>query len=344
MKTLGPKQATALSRVQTIFHQYGILAVLSLVIGDRGDFIMSARVYVVPLLLLFSTLQAAEKPKPPLAMAPFHEAVAKERQKAWAEYLGVPVEVSNSIGMKLALIPAGEFLMGSPVAEDDRDYNETQHGVRITEAFYLGVYEVTQSEYERVMGRNPSYFSSRGGGEDNVSGQDTSRFPVEKVNWEDAEEFCRRLSGTLNERRAGRVYRLPTEAEWEYASRAGTTNAFHFGSRLNGREANCDGDSPYGTSTKGPNLERTTRVGAYGANAFGLYDMHGNVWEWCSDWYDKHYDGESAEDYRVYRGGSWYGNAAYCRAAFRGRNLPTYRSINLGFRVVVVSTGQSSDQ
>lgn len=186
--------------------------------------------------------------------------------------------ITNSIGMKLKLIPSGEFLMGSPESEEARDSDEgPQHRVRITKPFYLGVYEVTQGEYERVTGDNPSCFSKVGTGKAKVAGQDTSRFPVEEVSWEDAVEFCRKLSDLPSERSARRVYRLPTEAEWEYACRAGTTTPLHFGTQLNGREANCDGNYPYGTDTKGTYLKRTTTVGSYKANAFGLYDMHGKL-------------------------------------------------------------------
>ena len=201
---------------------------------------------------------------PPPAIAPFDANQAKEHQEAWAKHLCVEVETVNSIGMKLVLIPPGEFMMGSPRQEFDslvREYptrkklfelEQPQHRVRITKPYYLGLYEVTQGEYERVMGTNPSAFSRSGDRSEQVSGQDTSRFPVERVSWEEAVEFCRRLSALPEERAAGRVYRLPTEAEWEFACRAGTTTPFHFGSQLNGRETNCDGNYPYGTTTKGP--------------------------------------------------------------------------------------------
>ncbi|HEX7378460.1 MAG TPA: SUMF1/EgtB/PvdO family nonheme iron enzyme, partial [Pirellulales bacterium] len=199
-------------------------------------------------------------------------------------------QVTNSIGMKLTLIPAGEFMMGSPDSEEGWSKDEgPRHRVRITKPFYLGVYEVTQAEYERVMGENPSYFSSGGDGASSVSGLNTGRFPVESVSWEDAVAFCGKLSDFAGERAAGRRYRLPTEAEWEYACREGATTPFSFGSQLNGREANCAGNYPYGTTEKGPLLERTTTVGSYRANAFGLFDMHGNALEWCADWYDSDY-------------------------------------------------------
>jgi formylglycine-generating enzyme required for sulfatase activity len=285
---------------------------------------------------------------PPLAVAPFNATDAKGYQQAWARHLGQAVELTNSIGMKLVLIPAGDFQMGSPESESDRDSDETQHRVRLTKPFYLGMHEVTQAEYERVMGTNPSAFSRSGDRSERVSGQDTSRFPVETVSWEEAVEFCRKLSAMPGERAAGRVYRLPTEAEWEFACRAGTTEPFHFGSQLNGRDANCDGNYPYGTTTKGPYLERPTTVGSYGANGFGLFDMHGNVWEWCSDWYDGYAStavddptGPTSGSNRVLRGGGWHDYARRCRSADRSRHTPDYRISKLGFRLASSSVDQS---
>jgi formylglycine-generating enzyme required for sulfatase activity len=296
-----------------------------------GDMVLAHRgVIVEP-----PSMKPPAGPAPPLAVAPFDAAAARGHQQAWSRHLGQSVEVTNSIGMKLVLIPAGEFIMGSPENQTDRDDGETQHRVRITKPYYLGMYEVTQAEYEQVMGTNPSSFTS-------VSGQDTNRFPVEQVSWEDTMEFCRKLSAMSAEQSGGRVYRLPTEAEWEYACRAGTMMPFHFGSQLNGREANCDGNNPYGT-TKGTFLQRPTTVGSYGANGFGLYDMHGNVWEWCPDWYDSRYYSDSPTDdptgpttagsTRVIRGGGWNGDAGGCRAACRARAIANWPGHNLGFRL-----------
>jgi formylglycine-generating enzyme required for sulfatase activity len=281
-------------------------------------------------------------------------ATVKKQQQASADDLGVSAEITNSIGMRLALIPAGKFSMGSPESEEDHRDSEYQHQVWITKAFYLGVYEVTQEEYERVMRTNPSYFSAGGSGKGRVSGMDTSRFPVEGVSWEDAVEYCRKLSALPAESSAGRDYRLPTEAEWEYACRAGTTTPFHFGLQLNGREANCNAgypNDPDGTDREGPYLGRTTTVGSYQPNAFGLYDMHGNVWEWCQDFYKAEYYRRSplndpqgpasvpswVAPFRVFRGGGWAHNA--CRAAHRDWSLPQYRREFLGFRVAAVPLG-----
>jgi formylglycine-generating enzyme required for sulfatase activity len=254
----------------------------------------------------------------------------------------------NTIGMELVLIPAGRFLMGSPPNEKDRRSDEQQHEVEITRPFYLGVYQVTQEEYERIMGRNPSYFSATGGGKDQVKGLDTRRFPVENVSWDDAVAFCRKLSELPAEKAAGRAYRLPTEAEWEYACRGGAPfqHPFHFGPSLSPEQANFDGNFPYGDAPKGPYLQRTTTVGSYPANAFGLHDMHGNVWEWCADWYDAdYYQNSPGQDPlgpplasgRVLRGGGWYDHGRICRSAYRLRYGPDNRNYFYGFRLAAVS-------
>ena len=174
------------------------------------------------------------------------------------------MEATNSIGMKLRLIPAGEFMMGSPGTESGREDDETQHRVSITKPFYLGVTEVTQEQYQKVMGTNPSYFKG-------------PQNPVETVSWADAVEFCRKLSAMPAEKTAGHVYRLPTEAEWEYACRAGTTTAYSFGD-----DASRLGD--YGWFG-GNSDSKTHQVGEKKPNAWGLYDMHGGVYEWCQDRY-----------------------------------------------------------
>ena len=181
--------------------------------------------------------------------------------------------ISNSIDMKLAEIPAGTFVMGSPKNETDRDNKEIQHRVTISKPFYIGVHEVTQAQYTEVMKgqdfNNPSVFKeNRGGGPEH---------PVENVEWKLAKEFCKRLSARDEEEKAGRSYRLPSEAEWEYACRGGTTTAFHFGESLSARDANFNGNFPSSDAEKGPYLRKTAKVGSYEPNAFGLHDMHGNV-------------------------------------------------------------------
>ena len=253
---------------------------------------------------------------------------------------GTDKAITNAIGMKLTLIPAGKFLMGSPAGEEERDAEELQHEVEISKPFYIGVYEVTQGQYEKVKEKNTAFFRQ---------GQD---FPMDQVRWPDAVDFCRKLSALADEKKAGRVYRLPAEAEWEYACRAGTTTVFHFGHALSSKEANFKGSFPYGGAAKGFFLQKTAKVGSYGPNAWGLYDMHGNVAEWCSDYYDPDYYKNSPkqdpkgpangvlktdfhnEFYRVVRGGCWLDEARACRAAYRFRLQATEPYRWVGFRVV----------
>jgi uncharacterized protein (TIGR02996 family) len=268
------------------------------------------------------------------------------------ELLGAGVKpcvptLQNSIGMRLALVPPASFLMGSPEDEAERGDDEgPRHEVEISRPFYLGVFPVTQAQYQKVMGSNPSYFCSLGGGKDQVKGLDTRNFPVEQVSWEDANKFCKELSKLAEEKREKRLYSLPSEAQWEYACRGGapSSSPFHFGASLSSAQANFDGNYPYGGATVGPYLQRTSAVGAYKiANAFGLFDMHGNVWEWCADWYAADYyahspskapTGPTTGELRVLRGGSWNDRAWNCRAAYRLRLEPGFRNYDIGFRVV----------
>ncbi|MEM0914904.1 MAG: SUMF1/EgtB/PvdO family nonheme iron enzyme [Planctomycetota bacterium] len=233
--------------------------------------------------------------------------------------------LTNSIGMELAYIPSGEFLMGSPASEEGRDDDERQHRVRLTKPFLLGTTEVTQSQWRSVMGNNPP---SRFKGDD---------LPVDWVSWDDAVEFCRRLSQKESKR-----YRLPTESEWEYACRAGTTTPFYFGSTISTDQANYDGDYIYGTGRKGVDRKKTIPVGSFQPNSWGLYDMHGNVFEWCSDRYGDYSNvmmtdptGLATGESRVLRGGSWSFQPAHCRSASRIRRAPDSQSFSLGFRVAL---------
>ena len=169
---------------------------------------------------------------------------------------------TNSLGMRFVLIPAGKFLMGSPESEADCDDDEgPQHEAEITRPFFLGVYPVTQEQYKKAMGKNPSYFTRRKGG--------GAKHPVEQVSWEDAVEFCRKLSARAEEKAFGRPYRLPTEAEWEYSCRGGATSSlpFFFGGSLSSTQANFNGNYPYGGAAQGPSLQRTTAVGSYAPKA-----------------------------------------------------------------------------
>jgi formylglycine-generating enzyme required for sulfatase activity len=232
----------------------------------------------------------------------------------------------NGTVLEMVLIPAGTFLMGSPDSEEQRGSEEgPQHQVSVPQ-FYMGKYEVTQAQWRAVMGKNPSWFKG-----DNL--------PVEQVSGDDAEKFCKQLSELT-----GKEYRLPTEAEWEYACRAGTTTPFAFGSSLSSNQANFAGDNPYGRAVKGVDRRKTTPVGSFQPNAWGLYDMHGNVWEWCQDTWHESYDGaptdgsaweRDAKPYRMVRGGSWDTSGVTLRSAYRHWISP-YNDLwsTFGFRVV----------
>jgi uncharacterized protein (TIGR02996 family) len=224
----------------------------------------------------------------------------------------------NSIGMRLAAIPPGIFRMGSADKERGHDWDETQHTVTLTYPFFLGVFPVTQREWQAVMGSNPASFP----GDDR---------PVERVSWHDCADFCTKLS-----RQEGRVYRLPTEAEWEYACRAGTTSPYFTGADLKAlrKVGWCSFDKHAGSGRE------THPVGSLLPNAFGLYDMHGNVWEWCADWYAAFTEGPLEDPvgpdigtYRALRGGAWYSIPNGCRAAYRNRQTADSRQAYMGFRV-----------
>jgi len=262
-------------------------------------------------------------------------------------------------GIEFCFIPGGTYMMGSPESEKDRGYEEQIHRVRVS-PFWLAKYEVTQKEYMDIMGVNPSHFAG--------TGLDLSRLPVENVSWYNVVEFCNRLSikhgikpyYKIDKSRkdpnnknsydktkwtvtiaGGNGFRLPTEAEWEYACRAGTTTAFHYGNRLDSSMANFNGNKPYSVSNR-LYLEKTTAVGSFRPNAWGLYDMHGNVFEWCFDWYDESYytkspvsdpPGSDCGKHRVFRGGCWYFYGFMLRSANRDWFRADYCSFINGFRV-----------
>jgi len=233
---------------------------------------------------------------------------------------------AKSIGMKFVYIKPGSFMMGSPSGESGRDDDETRHRVTLTRGFYMQTTEVTQGQWKAVMGSNPSYFNGCG---DNC--------PVEAVSWNDVQGFIKRL----NEKEGKSKFRLPTEAQWEYACRADTITPFSFGNCLSTDQANYDGNYPLAGCSKGKYRKKTIRVGSFRPNARGLYDMHGNVWEWCQDWYGDYPSGTvsnpkgpASGSARVLRGGSWNFNARICRSADRDRSEPGYRNDNYGFRLV----------
>jgi formylglycine-generating enzyme required for sulfatase activity len=242
--------------------------------------------------------------------------------------------------MEFAFIPAGRFRMGSDPGEPDRQPDEVAHEVEITRGFYLGKYEVTQGQWNRLMHRNPSQFAACG-----------PRCPVENVSYDDIQVFLRELA----RRSHGDRFRLPTEAEWEYACRAGTSGPFSTGANLTADQANYDGRYPLAGAPRGTFLGRPAPAGSYPPNPWGLFDMHGNVWEWCEDWYGDYPSGPVRDprgparqaarrlwdarggDWqwkRVIRGGSWYFNASSCRCSLRYTHAPADKGFSLGFRLV----------
>jgi len=254
-----------------------------------------------------------------------------------------PENLGNGVTLEMVSIPAGKFVMGaSSTEQDSKDSERPQHQVSVP-AFFMGKYQVTQAQWRQVaafpkvkteLNPDPSYYEG-----DNR--------PVEQVSWLEALEFCRRISN-----KTGKEYRLPSEAEWEYACRAGTTTTFHFGETITPELVNYDGNNPYGDAPKGKYRQKTTEVGSFKlANAFGLYDMHGNVWEWCADDWHDNYEGaptdaaiwineimnyEAPETLKLLRGGSWLSDAGYCRSAYRIKYSASFHYSDSGFRFVCV--------
>ncbi|NEO77509.1 MAG: formylglycine-generating enzyme family protein [Moorea sp. SIO4G3] len=253
---------------------------------------------------------------------------------------GFTQDLGNGVELEMVAIPEGSFIMGSPETEEGHSKSENpQHRVTVT-SFFMGKYPVTQAQWQAVaalpqvnrkLEPNPSYFKGK-------------NRPVEQVSWYEAVEFCERLSQYTK-----RPYRLPSEAQWEYACRAGTTTPFHFGETITTDLANYDGNSTYGSGSKGKYVEETAPVGSFGvANEFGLYDMHGNVWEWCADHWHSHYqsapkddsawqyDNENYNYQRLLRGGCWVISPVYCRSGSRHNSYPAFGHLDtyIGFRVV----------
>lgn len=258
-----------------------------------------------------------------------------------------PAPVStNNLKMAFVYIPPGSFVMGSPAKEPGRFEDETLHKVVLTQGFYFQTTEVTQGQWEAVMQSNPSGFKTCG-----------CDCPVENVSWNDVQEFIRRL----NKAEGADRYRLPTEAEWEYVVRLGAEEniikdvvkgmadivgsiLFPSGECLSAEEANYNGNFPLASCPAGEFRNTPLPVASFPPNKLGIYDLHGNVYEWCQDMYGPYPDYEvvdpkgpetvKKESYRVYRGGSWYSSARYCRAAYRGKEAPDFKYYNIGFRLV----------
>ncbi|WP_375510234.1 SUMF1/EgtB/PvdO family nonheme iron enzyme [uncultured Nostoc sp.] len=235
-------------------------------------------------------------------------------------------DLGNGNTLEMVEIPGGQFLMGSPLTEKERNPNEGPQHPMTVKPFFMGKFTVTQEQYQAVMDINPSYFQG-------------AKRPVEQVSWNDAVNFCQKLSLMTS-----KSYRLPTEAEWEYAARAGTTTPFYFGETITTKIANYNGEYTYGSAPQGENRQETVDVGSLPANAFGLYEMHGNVWEWCQDKYHNNYRGMPADGSAwvsgnnnpyLLRGGSWFSQSSVCRSSARldGSNSDV-AVYDFGFRVV----------
>ncbi len=290
------------------------------------------------MILVAAAIHADDSVKPEPALMTKHPLTteqARAMQKAWADQLGFEVAFENSIGMQLRVIPPGTFRMSSPKAEAGR---KGPVEVTLSQAFLISQFEVTQGEWKRVMGPIERKLNAGAG----------DRFPVYRVNHTEASEFCRKL--TQLDREAGKLpdgyeYRLPTDAEWEFACRAGTLTLTHFGDKMSSRVANYDGNRPFRNSEKGPNLDRTAEVGSYPANAWGLHNMHGNVSEWCMDWYHHKVKGGvdpvqlEPTDWKtppmVVRPNSWGNNGGYGHSASRYHAPPHARSSHIGLRPVL---------
>jgi formylglycine-generating enzyme required for sulfatase activity/uncharacterized caspase-like protein len=256
-------------------------------------------------------------------------------------------DLGNGVSLTMVKIPAGEFLMGSPESEEGRiDSESPKHLVKVPD-FYLGQTLVTQAQWQQLMGNNPSYFKRYGKlpvwqqliGKNPLHFREDGKLPVEQVSWLGTQEFCQKLSEQF-----GRLYRLPSEAEWEYACRAGTKTPFYYGETITSKLANYYSELIYSQESKMKNRGKTTLVGEFPPNLYGLYDMHGNLWEWCEDHWHQNYQGapldgsawlsDDDKPDRLLRGGFWEGSPRSCRSACRYHFTPKFRHYFIGFRVV----------
>ncbi len=356
-----------------------LVAVVCAALGTAGDDAEAARIKALVEQLgdddfdkreaaSAKLLEMGDKAIPALTWAMTKSPDLEVRARAWRLARGLMPKTrrSRSTAMELARIEPGPLRIGSPDTEGGRRADETQRDVNIRRPFYLGVHEVTQGEYKEVMKVNPSWFRIGGGGADKVAALDTTPFPVENVSWFDALEFCNllsrkdglpphyRLSAIKREGNSivsaevkvlgGNGYRLPTEAEWEHACRAGTGAAYHHGPNLRRGDANLKPMTisiGYGSALEWTDLGRTARVGTHRPNGLGLHDMHGNVAEWCWDWYARDYPAAMGDDprgpdkgtQRTHRGGSWLVPKTSGRSAARSMQAPGERNYTTGFRI-----------
>ncbi len=317
-------------------------------VSDSIDVINAVSLYVAEQLgvslrdfkAILKAPHKKEKQQREDTIKPFARITARVLRKLGGEYVKFAEELEQAgkgyreeygVELEMVAIPGGSFLMGSPDGEG-YDEEHPQHRVKVP-SFYMGKYPVTNAQWKAVMGTEPaSKYDAKFRG---------SNQPVIAVSWDDAQEYCQKLSSS-----SGRKYRLPSEAEWEYACRAGTTTPFYFGENISTEQVNYDGNYPYKNAAKGEYREKTTEVGRFPANSFGLYDIHGNVWEWCEDEWHENYDGapedgsawvnknENNSQYRLLRGGSWFNNAYNCRSAVRIRFDADNGNDAFGFRVV----------
>lgn len=284
-----------------------------------------------------SHIQMPVKPQPgqpPQSVSP--PALLQQPEPAWAKTMGddgygryADVDVKGVI-QRFRWITPGKFLMGSPPSEKERQDNETQHEVTLTQGFWLADTACTQALWKTVMGNNPSHFTS--------IFRNTANNPVEQVSWDDVQGFIRTLNGMVS----GLKAQLPTEAQWEYACRAGTTTPFSFGENITHEQVNYDGNYPYAGGQKGLYREKIVPVKSLPLNPWGLYEMHGNVWEWCRDWYGsypaepvRNPESSQTDALRVVRGGSWSNSGRNVRSAIRFRGAPDGRDDRIGFRLAL---------